>query len=40
MTGKSKVVLKNTLLLKSLTKQHIKFKNITYTFLIKECEVW
>jgi hypothetical protein len=34
MTGKSKVALKNTFLLKSVTKQHIKIKITTYLCLI------
>jgi hypothetical protein len=34
MTGKSKAVLKKKLLLKSVTKQHMKIKIINYIFLI------
>jgi hypothetical protein len=34
MTGKSKVVLKHTFLLKRVTKQHIKIKIFAYVFLI------
>jgi hypothetical protein len=34
MTGKSKVVLKNEFLLKSVTKQHIQIEIIIYLCLI------
>jgi hypothetical protein len=39
MTGKSKVVLKDTFLLKILTKQQIKIKLITYLCLITKVVV-
>jgi hypothetical protein len=36
MADKSNLVLKNTFLLNSVTKQHIKIKIITYICLIKK----
>jgi hypothetical protein len=36
MIVQSEVVLRNTFLFKSLTKEHLKTKIITYLFLIKD----
>jgi hypothetical protein len=37
--GKSKIVLKNTCILRSLTKSHINIKIITYLCLIKDNKI-